>query len=53
MIENGQRGISVEIALRICEILKKSVEELFDAAEVHATPSTEQAATLDATGTEQ
>jgi transcriptional regulator with XRE-family HTH domain len=35
MIENGQRGISVETALRISEILGKPVEELFDATEVH------------------
>ncbi len=42
MIENGQRGISVEIALRICEILNKSVEELFDAVEVHDTPTSKQ-----------
>ncbi|WP_035108015.1 helix-turn-helix transcriptional regulator [Desulfovirgula thermocuniculi] len=29
MIENGQRGVSVETALRISEILGKSVKELF------------------------
>lgn len=36
MIENGQRGVSVETALKISDILGKPVEELFDAVEVHA-----------------
>ncbi len=35
MIENGQRGISVENAIRIAELLGKPVEELFSALEVH------------------
>lgn len=39
MIENGQRGISIEIALRIAAILERPVEELFDADEVHDMPT--------------
>ncbi len=35
MIESGQRGVSVELALSIGQILGKPVTELFGAAEVH------------------
>jgi DNA-binding XRE family transcriptional regulator len=35
MVENGQRGVSVETALAISTILKRPIAELFDAAEVH------------------
>lgn len=35
MIESGQRGVSVEIALAIADILQKPVESLFRAADVH------------------
>lgn len=35
MIENGQRGVSAEIALRISEVLGKPVEELFNVEDVH------------------
>ncbi len=39
MIENGQRGISVENAIRIAELLGRPVEELFCALDVHETPT--------------
>lgn len=45
MIENGQRGVSVEMALRLSQILQRPVDELFDSHDVHETQTTEQAAT--------
>jgi transcriptional regulator with XRE-family HTH domain len=39
MIENGQRGISVENAIRIAGLLERPVEELFSALEVHEAPT--------------
>ena len=52
MIENGQRGISVELALRASEILEMPVDELFDPHDVHdvkssAVPNPEPSATKD------
>ncbi len=38
MVEGGQRGVSVETALRIAEILGVPVSELFDAHEAHTFP---------------
>jgi transcriptional regulator with XRE-family HTH domain len=45
MIENGQRGLSVETALRLSEILQRPVDELFDATDVHEKRTGEQIAT--------
>lgn len=43
MIENGQRGVSVEHAIKIASILQKPVEELFNAAAVHNLLTTSSA----------
>jgi len=39
MIEKGRRGVSVETALKISDILQMPVKELFYAQEVHDTPT--------------
>lgn len=52
MLERGHRKVTVETALRMAAILRKPVEELFDASAVHAMLTESAASTaVDATGT--
>jgi transcriptional regulator with XRE-family HTH domain len=37
MLENGSRGVSVGVAMALSGLLGKSIEELFDAEEVHVS----------------
>lgn len=37
MIESGSRGISVGVAMAISSLLDRSIEDIFDAEEVHVS----------------